>query len=125
MEIENRFELQFNPKTNLYDIIDWVESKEKNVICIYNDIGGDFSSAPALCDLLNKLYKENVKLKGVESRLGGEKMKYTIGDICKEVQRIQYDLEQYGDIESAIIRCKNLDNLIYEIEEGIHEFEVG
>ena len=27
---------------------------------------------------------------------------FTIGDICKEVQRIQFDLEQYGDIVSAI-----------------------
>ena len=45
---------------------------------------------------------------------------FTIGNICKEVQRIQYDLEQYGDISSAIDRCKRLDELLFEIEEGKH-----
>ena len=49
---------------------------------------------------------------------------FTIGDICKEVQRIQFDLEQYGDIVSAIERCKNLDELLYEIEEGKHTLVV-
>ena len=40
-----------------------------------------------------------------------------IGNICKEVQRIQDDIEnkQYA---SAIDRCENLDELICEIEEG-------
>lgn len=45
---------------------------------------------------------------------------FTIGDICKEVQRIQFDLESRNDIESAIERCKNLDDLLCEIEEGTH-----
>ena len=45
---------------------------------------------------------------------------FTIGDICKEVQRIQFDLEQYEDIVSAIERCKNLDEILYGIEEGKH-----
>lgn len=43
---------------------------------------------------------------------------YTIGDICKEVQRIQSDLEDYGNIDSAIDRCKKLDQLLCDIEEG-------
>ena len=45
---------------------------------------------------------------------------FTIGDICKEVQRIQYDLETYQDIDSAIDRCENLDKLLCEIEDGKH-----
>lgn len=49
---------------------------------------------------------------------------FTIGDICKEVQRIQFDLENYSDIESAIDRCKNLDNLLYDIEDGKYKLEV-
>ncbi|WP_303737263.1 hypothetical protein [Methanobrevibacter millerae] len=41
----------------------------------------------------------------------------TIGNICKEIQRIQFDIEtkQYA---SAIDRCEKLDELICEIEEG-------
>ena len=59
---EKRFELKVN-QHNLCDIVDWVESKEKNAICIYNDLGDYyFSSAKALCDLLNELYDENQRL---------------------------------------------------------------
>ena len=50
-------------------------------------------------------------------------MKFSIGNICKEVQRIQFDLEQYGEITSAIDRCKNLDQLLCDIEDGTHELE--
>ena len=40
-----------------------------------------------------------------------------IANICKEVQRIQFDIEhEYYD--SAIDRCQNLDELISEIEAG-------
>ena len=52
-------------------------------------------------------------------------VKYTIGNLCKEVQRIQYDLEQYGDVESAIDRCKGLDELLSSIEDGENELEIG
>lgn len=58
-----RFELYVNPHEQ-WDIVDRVESEEKNAICIYNDLGeGRFSSAPALCDLLNELNDENEQLK--------------------------------------------------------------
>lgn len=50
--------------------------------------------------------------------------KFTIGNICKEVQRIQFDLEVRRDVESAIDRCKNLDKLLYEIEEGKHSLVI-
>ena len=49
---------------------------------------------------------------------------FTIGNICKEVQRIQFDLEVREDVESAIDRCKNLDKLLYEIEEGKHSLVI-
>jgi len=58
---EKRFELKVN-QHNQCDIVDWVESKEKNAICIYNDLGDYyFSSAKALCELLNELNDEVVK----------------------------------------------------------------
>lgn len=54
-----RFELYVN-QNNQYDIVDGVESKEKKAICIYNDLGHYyFSSAKALCELLNELHDEN------------------------------------------------------------------
>jgi len=60
---EKRFELNVN-QHNQCDIVDWVESKEKNAICIYNDLGCyHFSSAKALCELLNELHEENQHLK--------------------------------------------------------------
>ena len=55
---KKRFELKVN-QNNQYDIIDWVESKEKNALCIYNDLGHYCcSSAKALCKLLNELNDE-------------------------------------------------------------------
>lgn len=49
---------------------------------------------------------------------------FTLGNICKEVQRIQYDLEEYGDVASAIDRCKRLDELLCSIEDGTHKLDV-
>ena len=52
--MSKRFELTTNSNGQA-DIIDWVESKEKNAICIYNDLGILlYSSAKAVCDKLNK-----------------------------------------------------------------------
>ena len=54
MSENKRFELQVDVQGKA-DIIDWVESKEKNAICIYNDLGVlPFSSAKAVCDKLNE-----------------------------------------------------------------------
>ena len=50
-------------------------------------------------------------------------MKFSIGNICKEVQRIKFDIE-CGYIDSAKERCDSLDELLYEIEEGKHELEI-
>ena len=51
--MSERFELTINSNGQA-DIIDRGESKEKNAICIYNDLGVlPYSSAKAVCDLLN------------------------------------------------------------------------
>lgn len=61
-----RFKLEVNPDMNQYCIID----TEQDVLTIYNDLGCVyFTSAPALCELLNELDKENKKLK---MKLNGE-----------------------------------------------------
>lgn len=62
-EKNKRFRLSVSPRDS-YDILDNVESEKKNAICIYNDLGCvPFSSAPALCDLLNELDDKYVELK--------------------------------------------------------------
>ena len=62
---EERFELTINSNGQA-DIIDKVESKEKNAICIYNDLGvPPYSSAKAVCDLLNGQEKRINKLKEI------------------------------------------------------------
>ena len=109
---EKRFELKVN-KNNQYDIIDLVESKEKNAFCIYNDLGNYyFSSAKALCELLNELNDEcefleieNESLEhGAtkyaelyhESLKENEELKQTIKAICKDYEN------HYGmDIRNA------------------------
>ena len=62
---KERFEFTVNANGQV-DIVDWVESEEKNAICIYNDLGVlPFSSAKAVCDLLNELSEENEQLKSI------------------------------------------------------------
>lgn len=52
---ENKsYELTINERGQL-DIIDHIEGKKRNAICIYNDLGvPPFSSAKAICDKLNE-----------------------------------------------------------------------
>ena len=60
---KKRFKLTPNPQGQV-DIVDYVESEEKNAICIYNDLGVlPCTSAPSLCNLLNQLNDENEQLK--------------------------------------------------------------
>lgn len=49
--------------------------------------------------------------------------KFTLANLGKEVQRIQFDIEAMA-YKSAIERCKGLDELIYAIEEGEHELVI-
>lgn len=59
-----RFELKTNFLNGHVNIVDWVESEQKDAICIFNDLGVlPFSSAPSLCNLLNQLNDENEQLK--------------------------------------------------------------
>lgn len=59
-----RFELKTNFLNGYVSIVDWVESEQKDVICIFNDLGVlPFSSAPSVCNLLNQLNDENERLK--------------------------------------------------------------
>lgn len=67
-EKRKRFELMLNSQGQV-DIVDYVESEEKNAICIYNDLGVlPFSSASSLCDLLNQLNDENEQLRNKKER---------------------------------------------------------
>ena len=62
MTEKERFEFTMNAQGQV-DIVDWVESEEKNAICIYNDLGVlPFTSAKALCNLLNDLWTQIVEL---------------------------------------------------------------
>lgn len=73
---ERRFELKLN-QHNQWGIVDWVESKEKNAICVYNDLGDyRFSSAKALCELLNELVEDNNELRIVIDTLKVQNMKF-------------------------------------------------
>lgn len=87
---KKRFELTINSNGQA-DIIDWAESKEKNTICIYNDLGVlPFSSAKAICDLLNKQEEEIQLLKLINNGLN-----YALRNI-KKID-VEIDLNEYGD----------------------------
>ena len=76
MSEKKRFELYVNAHGQA-DIIDHVESKEKNAICIYNDLGVlPFSSAEAVCSKLNELSTENMQLKQQMKRVYNYFMDY-------------------------------------------------
>lgn len=89
---KKRFELKVNPQGQV-DIIDWVESRQKDAICIFNDLGVlPFSSAPSLCNLLNQLNDENEQLKSTNmeyedalGRLEEENMNLKLA-LCEELQ---------------------------------------
>ena len=49
---------------------------------------------------------------------------YTIGNICKEIQRIDFDIKN-EEYESARERCYELDELLSSIENGEHQIEIG
>ena len=78
---DKRFKLEISPNTKIeqYCIIDTAQE----VLTIYNDLGNIyFTSAPAICDLLNELNNEvedliqdNNRLRAVNKRLEDEHMK--------------------------------------------------
>ena len=59
-----RFELKTNFLNGQAGIVDWVKSKQKDTICVFNNLGTlPFSSASSVCDLLNQFNDENKQLK--------------------------------------------------------------
>ena len=50
-------------------------------------------------------------------------VEFTIGNICKEIQRIRFDIK-CGEYESAIDRCDNLDDLLCDIGDGKHNLSL-
>lgn len=87
-----RFELKVN-QHNQCDIVDWVESKEKNAICIYNDLGDYyFSSAKALCGLLNELAEEK------------EYYQIKSGKCEEELLKLRRDNEQLKQFKENVIK---------------------
>lgn len=97
---DKRFRLSISHPHESYEIIDNVESEEKNALCIYNDLGcWSFSSAPALCDLLNKLDEENNELKD----------KY---EVCNEAYlQVKEDAIKKRD---EIVQLKKEDELFFK-----------
>ena len=78
MTENKRFELQVDVQGKA-DIIDWVESKEKNAICIYNDLGVlPFSSAKAVCDKLNEQDERIKELETENNQLKRKKERYKL-----------------------------------------------
>ena len=69
-----------------------MESKEKNAICIYNDLGVlPYTSAKEVCDLLNKQEEEIQLLKLINDGLN-----YALRNI-KKID-VEIDLNEYGDV---------------------------
>ena len=105
---KERFELRMNDKGQV-DIIDWLESMQKDAICIYNDLGVfPYSSAEALCDLLNELVEENEKLKRTISKIDFaiiRKYDNSLENLLDEV----YDSEYNKWIKKQLSRAKKLD----------------
>ena len=83
MTENKRFDLTFN-QNDQWDIIDKLESEQKNAICIYNDLGQTcFSSAPQVCELMNELHEEKeIAIEGIKiadeliKKYGGEELKH-------------------------------------------------
>ena len=107
---EKRFELKINNNGQL-DIVDWYESKKKNAICIYNDLGVmPFSSASSLYDLLNQLNDENEELK-----------KGMIGVVDRYIKNVECNppssARTYMKIKGALVNIReDLRNLIGRFE---------
>lgn len=116
---------------NVEDVIEFVRLlniKESIRSENYNNICKSFEKELRQAeDRYLEQYKVNKELEQKLGTVTGEssgKQVFTIGNICKEVQRIQFDLEQYGDITSAIDRCKGLDDLLCRIEDGEYDLEI-
>lgn len=120
---EKRFEMKVN-QHNQCDIVDWVESKEKNAICIYNDLGDyHFSSAKALCELLNELHDENKELKAkvddkeVAVEVECEKLMQKVFDLIEE--KIEHYQKQPVLAVRIPINCEHKKSCLHNQEVNV------
>ena len=119
---EKRFELNVN-QNHQWDIVDLVESKEKNAICIYNDLGHYyFSSAKALCELLNELHEENQHLR---EALKKEYMAIS-GNLCDACKHEEEDNtnNRFVGIEYDVKCNKGHEILLDDEEQKCEDFEL-
>lgn len=104
------YELKINERGQL-DIIDHIEGKKRNAICIYNDLGvPPFSSAKAICNKLNEQEEEISKL------------------TCEVVRlRLEPQLKQNKKSIKDVVEVNNFlkeqDKTIKELEETIQELD--
>ena len=146
---ENKpYELTVNDRGQL-DIIDHIESKKRDAICIYNDLGvPPFSSAKSLCDLLNskeeliqellqdndhKFWKLQYMIQHNTSQLImheiflAMKEGYELSDAMKKhLKELEKETEE--NLEKALKQEEWVDNLIQygdswkKIEDNVTEF---
>ena len=118
MVMTERFELTINSNGQL-DIIDHIESKEKNAICIYNDLGvHPFSSAKAVCRLLNEQDKKIQRCKLAYNQLTSyvdanfdeymtqKKLNERIRELEVENRQLKSQL-QTNEEDDICIKCKH------------------
>ena len=99
---EERFEFTINSNGQA-DIIDKVESKEKNAICIYNDLGvPPYSSAKAVCNKLNEQEETINELKQRNQRQYNR---------LKELTELMYE-KQWGKLENMVDEWEKADELL-------------
>ena len=134
-----RFELKANFLNGHCDIVDWVESEQKDAICIFNDLGVlPFSSAPSVCNLLNQFNNENEQLKkeneqlkfnleGTRSdkkQLGISFMEFKMKLIEKLQIHYDYATEQKQKNFNNISVAKAYDIIRYDIKKLAEEMGV-
>lgn len=103
---KDRFESYVNNNGQL-DIIDHLESEEKNAICIYNDLGvHPFSSAKAVCDKLNE--QDSQIKKANQEILACHDTLVTIEALCDAV--LNYDFKNVEDKTDFCHMLNEMDN---------------
>ena len=106
MTKNKRVELKTNFINGHVSIIDWVESKQKDAICIFNDLGVlPFSSAPSLCKLLNELNDE-VEFLEIENESledGATRYAESYHESLKENEELKEQLADAHDLNSIYV----------------------
>lgn len=114
-----RFELKMNFLNGHVNIVDWVESEQKDAICVFNDLGVlPFSSAPSVCNLLNQFNDENEWLKKENEQLKLSSTMYY--NLFKELQRQMQGIKSIYDLDS-----KDFEDLIELSKGNVFDDEIG